>query len=209
MAAATCLEGQKQKKAPGLLLLLPSSRRASDNPARPIYNKGLVAEVSKFLFGEGFAISGGEQWRVRRRAVGPSLHKGYLEAMLDRVFGACSLALVAKLEVAAASGEPIDMEACFSQLTLDIIGKSVFNYDFEALTTDSPLIQAVYTSLKETEQRATDLLPYWKFPALAALIPRQRKALEAVALIRATTEERIAKFKAMVDAEDVLAQRRS
>ena len=32
--------------------------RASDNPARPIYNKGLVAEVSKFLFGEGFAISG-------------------------------------------------------------------------------------------------------------------------------------------------------
>lgn len=54
------------------------------------------------------------------------------------------------------------MEAAFSQLTLDIIGKSVFNYDFNALTNDSPLIQAVYTSLKETESRATDLLPYWK-----------------------------------------------
>ena len=34
------------------------------------------------------------------------------------------------------------MEACFSQLTLDVIGKAVFNYDFNALTTDSPLIQA-------------------------------------------------------------------
>ena len=33
------------------------------------------------------------------------------------------------------------MEACFSQLTLDVIGKAVFNYDFNALTTDSPLIQ--------------------------------------------------------------------
>ncbi len=33
------------------------------------------------------------------------------------------------------------MEACFSQLTLDVIGKSVFNYDFDALKTDSPLIQ--------------------------------------------------------------------
>ena len=33
------------------------------------------------------------------------------------------------------------MEACFSQLTLDVIGKSVFNFDFDALTTDSPLIQ--------------------------------------------------------------------
>ena len=41
----------------------------------------------------------------------------------------------------ARSGESVDMEACFSQLTLDVIGKSVFNYDFDALRTDSPLIQ--------------------------------------------------------------------
>ena len=44
--------------------------------------------------------------------------------------------------MAATSGEAIDLEACFSQLTLDVIGKAVFNYDFNALTTDSPLIQA-------------------------------------------------------------------
>ena len=46
-----------------------------------------------------------------------------------------------KLAAAAASGTPVNMEAVFSQLTLDIIGKAVFNYDFNALTTDSPLIQ--------------------------------------------------------------------
>lgn len=46
------------------------------------------------------------------------------------------------LQAAATSGEAIDMEACFSQLTLDVIGKAVFNYDFNALTADSPLIQA-------------------------------------------------------------------
>lgn len=45
------------------------------------------------------------------------------------------------LQANAESGEAIDMEACFSQLTLDVIGKSVFNYDFDALTADSPLIQ--------------------------------------------------------------------
>ena len=38
-------------------------------------------------------------------------------------------------------------------------------------------------------------------PFLANFVPRQRKALEAVALIRATTEELIAKCRAMVDAE--------
>ena len=61
----------------------------------------------------------------------------------------CSLPLLGVLlatplyctQVAARSGEAIDIEACFSQLTLDVIGKAVFNYDFNALNTDSPLIQ--------------------------------------------------------------------
>ena len=35
------------------------------------------------------------------------------------------------------------MEACFSQLTLDVIGKAVFNYDFDALTMSSPVIQVL------------------------------------------------------------------
>ena len=58
-----------------------------------------AAQVSEFLFGDGFAISGGDDWRVRRRAVGPSLHKGYLEAMVSRVFGPSAQHLAAKLEV--------------------------------------------------------------------------------------------------------------
>lgn len=44
-------------------------------------------------------------------------------------------------QAVAASGEAIDMEACFSQLTLDVIGKAVFNYEFNSLTTNSPVIQ--------------------------------------------------------------------
>ncbi|CAL5220979.1 g3089 [Coccomyxa viridis] len=176
--------------------------RSTDNPNRPIYVKGLVQEVSEFLFGGGFAISGGDEWRVRRKAVGPSLHKAYLAEMTDRVFGPSAQNLCSKLEVVARSGESIDMEACFSQLTLDVIGKAVFNYDFDALTMSSPVIQAVYTALKETEQRATDVLPLWKLQFLHPLIPRQRKASEAVALIRQTTEQLIAKCREMVDAEE-------
>jgi carotene epsilon-monooxygenase len=178
--------------------------RSSDNPSKPIYVKGLVAEVSEFLFGQGFAINGGEVWRLRRRAVGPSLHRGYLEVMIERVFDACARQMVVELEKKLDSnpGQAVDMEAYFSQLTLDVIGKAVFNYDFNSLTTNSPLIQAVYTSLKETEQRATDVLPLWKVPFLAPLIPRQRKALEAVELIRQTTEELIANCKAIVEAEE-------
>jgi len=57
------------------------------------------------------------------------------------VFGPSALQLNDKLAVAAASGESMNLEACFSQLTLDIIGKAVFNYDFDSLNVNSPLIQ--------------------------------------------------------------------
>ena len=57
--------------------------------------------MSEFLFGDGFAISGGDEWRVRRKAVGPSLHKAYLAEMTDRVFGPSAQNLCSKLEVPA------------------------------------------------------------------------------------------------------------
>ena len=92
----------------------------------------------------------------------------------------------------------IDMESCFSQLTLDVVGKAVFNYDFNALKTNSELIQAVYTALKETEQRATDLLPLWKIPLSSWILPRQRRASAAVRLIRRATEDLIQDRKSVV-----------
>lgn len=66
--------------------------------------------MSEFLFGHGFAISGGDEWRVRRKAVGPSLHKTYLAEMTDRVFGPSAQALCNKLEVPATYCHP-----CFCQ----------------------------------------------------------------------------------------------
>jgi carotene epsilon-monooxygenase len=150
-------------------------------------------------------LAGGENWRVRRQAVGPSLHRKYLATMLDRVFGESALHLNRKLAEAAKAGTPVNIEALFSQLTLDVIGKAVFNYEFDSLEQDSAIIQAVYTALKETESRATDLLPYWKIPLLCQFVPRQRKALAAVEEIRATTEMLIARCKEMVNEEETRA----
>ncbi|PKI48546.1 hypothetical protein CRG98_031067, partial [Punica granatum] len=165
------------------------------------YAKGLVSEVSEFLFGSGFAIAEGQLWTVRRRAVVPSLHKRYLSVMVDRVFSKCAERLVEKVQTAAISGTPVNMEETFSQLTLDVIGLSVFNCSFDSLTADSPVIDAVYTALKEAELRSTDLLPYWKINFLCKIIPRQVKAEKAVGVIRKTVEELIAKCKEIVETE--------
>ncbi|KAL8039604.1 hypothetical protein ABFX02_10G046900 [Erythranthe guttata] len=165
------------------------------------YSKGLVAEVSEFLFGSGFAIAEGSLWMARRRAVGPSLHKKYLSIMVDRVFCRCAERLVEKLKPDSLNGSAVNMEDKFSQLTLDVIGLALFNYDFDSLTANSPVIDAVYTALKEAELRSTDLLPYWKINALCKVVPRQIKAEKAVSLIRETVEELIAKCKEIVEGE--------
>lgn len=48
------------------------------------------------------------------------------------------------LDEAADSGRVVEMENLFSRLTLDIIGKAVFDYDFDSLTHDDPVIQVKY-----------------------------------------------------------------
>lgn len=97
--------------------------------------------------------AGGDDWRVRRRAVGPSMHRAYLEEMIDRVFSESALRLNTKLADAAAAGKAVNIEASFSQLTLDVIGKAVFNYDFDSLTKDSPIIQAVRPPRHRSDRR--------------------------------------------------------
>ncbi len=39
------------------------------------------------------------------------------------------------------AGESVELENFFSRLALDIIGKAVFNYDFDSLTHDDPVIK--------------------------------------------------------------------
>lgn len=165
------------------------------------YAKGLVAEVSEFLFGSGFAIAEGDLWTARRRAVVPSLHKKYLSLIVDRVFCKSAERLVEKLQPYAMNRSSVNMEAKFSQLTLDVIGLALFNYNFDSLTSDSPVIDAVYTALKEAELRSTDILPYWKIKTLCKIIPRQIKAEKAVTIIRTTVEELIKQCKEIVERE--------
>lgn len=99
----------------------------------------------------------------------PSLHKKYLSVIVDRVFCKCAERLVEKLQADALSGTAVNMEDKFCQLTLDVIGLSLFNYNFDSLNTDSPVIDAVYTALKEAELRSTDILPYWKAGSLNSI----------------------------------------
>ena len=58
-----------------------------------------------------------------------------------KLFGDCALRLCDKLETVAAAGGSAEMEQLFSRVTLDVIGKAVFNYDFDSLSRDTGIIE--------------------------------------------------------------------
>lgn len=166
------------------------------------YSKGILAEILDFVMGKGLIPADGEIWRVRRRAIVPALHQKYVAAMIG-LFGKATDRLCKKLDVAATDGEDVEMESLFSRLTLDIIGKAVFNYDFDSLTVDTGIVEAVYTVLREAEDRSVAPIPVWELPIWKDISPKLKKVNAALKLINDTLDDLIAICKRMVDEEEL------
>ncbi|XP_015073955.1 protein LUTEIN DEFICIENT 5, chloroplastic [Solanum pennellii] len=166
------------------------------------YSKGILAEILDFVMGKGLIPADGEIWRVRRRAIVPALHQKYVAAMIG-LFGKATDRLCQKLDVAATDGEDVEMESLFSRLTLDIIGKAVFNYDFDSLTVDTGIVEAVYTVLREAEDRSVAPIPVWELPIWKDISPKLKKVNAALKLINDTLDDLIAICKRMVDEEEL------
>ncbi|MED6158499.1 hypothetical protein PIB30_033318 [Stylosanthes scabra] len=166
------------------------------------YSKGILAEILEFVMGTGLIPADGEVWRVRRRTIVPALHQKYVVAMIG-LFGQATDRLCKKLDAAASDGEDVEMESLFSRLTLDIIGKAVFNYDFDSLTNDTGIVEAVYTVLREAEDRSVSPIPVWEIPIWKDISPRQRKVSAALKLVNDTLNELVAICKRLVDEEEL------
>jgi len=80
------------------------------------------------------------------------------------LFVDCNTPLLNKMSAAASSGAPLSMETEFCSVSLDIIGRAVFNYDFGSVSKESPVVKAVYRALQEAEHRSTSFIPYWNLP---------------------------------------------
>ncbi|KAK1290322.1 hypothetical protein QJS10_CPB18g01787 [Acorus calamus] len=166
------------------------------------YSKGILAEILEFVMGTGLIPAEEQVWRVRRRAIVPALHQKYVAAMIG-LFGEATDRLCQKLDAAASDGEDVEMESLFSRMTLDVIGKAVFNYDFDSLSNDTGIVEAVYTVLREAEDRSVSPIPFWDIPIWKDISPKQRKVSAALKLINDTLDDLIAICKRMVDQEEL------
>ncbi|KAK9671805.1 hypothetical protein RND81_12G055800 [Saponaria officinalis] len=155
------------------------------------YSKGILSEILDFVMGKGLIPADGEIWRTRRRAIVPALHQKFVAAMIN-LFSQATDRLCQKLDAAASSGESVEMESLFSRLTLDIIGKAVFNYDFDSLTNDTGIVDAVYTVLREAENRSMAPIPVWEIPIWKDISPRLKKVNASLKLINDALNDLIA-----------------
>lgn len=176
------------------------------------YDKGVLAEILEPIMGKGLIPADLDTWRVRRRAIVPAFHKAYYEAMVA-MFMRCSERSCDKLRNAIAASSDgsavVNMEAEFLNLGLDIIGLGVFNYEFGSITTESPVIKAVYGVLKEAEHRSTFYIPYWNVPLLRAIVPRQRAFAADIKVINECLDGLILQARAVSEQldEEVLQNR--
>lgn len=125
-------------------------------------------QILEPIMGKGLIPADPETWKVRRRAIVPGFHKAWLNRMM-RLFAECADSLVVEAEAAAKTGAVLDMEEKFCSLSLDIIGRAVFNFEFGSVAQESPVIKAVYRVLREAEHRSSSFIPYWKVSSVLAI----------------------------------------
>lgn len=159
------------------------------------FSKGVLAEILEPIMGKGLIPADYETWKIRRRAIRPGFHDAWLQRMTT-LFADCTDVLVDKLDRAVDTGETLDMETEFCSLSLDIIGLAVFNYDFGSVTNESPVIKAVYNTLREAEHRSTFYFPYWNIPGASLVVPRQRQFQADLKTINDTLNTLIRKAQA-------------
>jgi len=171
--------------------------------ANSLYDKGILAEILEPIMGKGLIPADPETWSVRRRAIVPAFHKAWLEHMIG-LFGYCNKPLIASLEeIIESKGGKVEMEEKFCSVALDIIGKSVFNYEFGSVTNESPVIKAVYSALVEAEHRSMTPAPYWNIPFANELVPRLRKFNSDLQLLNKVLNDLIDLAKNTRQVEDI------
>ena len=94
------------------------------------------------------------------------------------LFVDCNRPLIEKLNAAAEQQTVLNMETEFCSVSLDIIGKAVFDYSFGSVQQESPVVKAVYRALQEAEHRSTSFIPYWNLP-FAKLYNKKLRDFEA------------------------------
>src|SRR5579862_392737 len=142
------------------------------------YTKGLGLDRVKILLGKGLMTSEGEFWKRQRYMMQPMFHRRVITEFASLI-DASNERFIARWEAQAARGEVVNLTDEMSELTLEIVLRSIFGTDLDRLA-QSPGGNPFEVVTKE---QGRNLQFAFKFRSLTKLIA------EMIARRRATGEE--------------------
>ena len=96
------------------------------------YTKGEGMDRVKILLGNGIMTSEGALWRRQRRMMQPSFHRRVID-QFSALIGEVNEKFARRWEAQSARGEPVNVSSDSSELTLEIVLKSIFGSDLARL----------------------------------------------------------------------------
>jgi len=142
------------------------------------YTKGLGLDRVRILLGKGIMTSEGDLWKRQRYMMQPLFHRRVITGFAELIAAANERRL-ASWDALAARGEPVNLTDEMSDLTLDIVLRSIFGRDLDRLSEQlggNPF-EVV------TREQSRDLQFAYKFRSLTKLVA------QLIARRRATPEE--------------------
>ncbi|MHB1872697.1 MAG: cytochrome P450 [Steroidobacteraceae bacterium] len=129
------------------------------------YTKGVGLDRVKILLGNGIMTSEGELWRRQRMMLQPLFHRRVITQFAE-VIAAANDTLLERWEGFARSGQPVNLTDEMSELTLQIVLRSIFGRDLERMSAElggNPF-EVV------TKEQARNLQFAYKFRSLTRLV---------------------------------------
>jgi cytochrome P450 len=141
------------------------------------YTKGVGLDRVKILLGKGLMTSEGEFWKRQRYMMQPMFHRRVITEFASLI-DAANERFIARWEAQAARGEVVNLTDEMSELTLEIVLRSIFGSDLDRLAQQSGGNPFELV----TKDQGRNLQFAFKFRSLtkpvAALVRRRREAQE-------------------------------
>jgi len=155
------------------------------------YTKGSGIDRIKLLLGKGIMTSEGERWKRQRALMQPCFHRRVITQFAE-VIAHANDRFIARWEAPAARGELVNVTEEMSDLTLEIVMRSLIGRDLERVTQElgaNPFEVVAKDS-------ARNLQFVYKFRSLAKLV------LELITRRRAQPEEHFDYLAMLMNARD-------
>ena len=155
------------------------------------YTKGVGLDRVKILLGKGIMTSEGELWKRQRYMMQPFFHRRVITEFAG-ITAAANDRCLERWEALASRGEPVNLTDEMSELTLEIVLRSIFGRDLDRLS------QQLGGNPFEvvTKEQSRDLQFAYKFRSLTKLVA------QLIAQRRATEEEHFDYLAMLMNARD-------